>query len=94
MHIYSTSCYVVNLHLIADYSTFLHLYQIGENVTLFTHIMYSFFLIFSSIKHFNINVVKLCDKTGYIVGKSSVFGFVLRRVTNENLEFYAALTNY
>ena len=58
------------------------------------HMKYFMIVICYSIKHFNINVVKLCDKTGYIVGKSSGFGFVLRRVTHENLEFYAALTNY
>lgn len=52
------------------------------------------FLIFSSIKHFNINVLNCVVKTGYIGGESSILGLVLGRVTHDNLEFCAALTNY
>ena len=49
------------------------------------------FLIFSSIKHLNMKIVKYVDKTVNVRVTSSTIGHVLRRLTHENKEFKCSL---
>lgn len=72
------------MQLVADYPTLVHLYQTDGNAALDTCIKYLMFLIFSSIKHFNSNIV---DKMANIGGTSSTPGLVLRRLTHNDHEF-------
>lgn len=60
-----------NIQLIAGYPTLLHLYKTDKNDALNTNMRYLKFLIFSSIRHFNANMVETCwwnsTHWGYII---------------------------
>ena len=51
------------------------------------------FLIFSSIKHLNMKIVKYVDKTVNVRVTSSTIGHVLRRLTHEIKSSNVALPN-